>query len=286
MAGGDKDNHQSVNKNLDGHEQSRNRYLTACANADYFEHPRPEVYKKLKKRMTETELFSFLQTVETQDIYNSHLRKLMSHPRKQTDRLREKHRPRIINNIPEMPIRKTITLWENCISILESSKKHKLHVEARIIIATLNKEWEIRTTKERNSDDYFSWPTIEAELGDGSISTGMWLKEGMLKHMGYKVGRVDGKGDKTRKKILSEVFHGILPPVLPRKYMKEWHHPGTSHRLKKMAETIAAFIRNAKRRHDSRMDIAIDQWEHDLDYLYYQYYVGKFYFSWPTAKTT
>ena len=58
---------------------------------------------------------------------------------------------------------------------------------------------------------------------------------------------------------------------------------GSAQRLRKLAETIAALTRNAKRRRDSIMATAIEHWEQDLEFLYYEFYVEKFYFGWPTT---
>ena len=55
-------------------------------------------------------------------------------------------------------------------------------------------------------------------------------------------------------------------------------------RLKKMAETIAALARNAKRRNNASLDQAIRDWEHDLSFLYHTYYVGHFGFGWPSTS--
>lgn len=50
-----------------------------------------------------------------------------------------------------------------------------------------------------------------------------------------------------------------------------------------MAETIAALVRNAKHRRDTRMKAAIRDWEQDLKQLHDESYVGTFSFGWPTT---
>lgn len=55
-------------------------------------------------------------------------------------------------------------------------------------------------------------------------------------------------------------------------------------RLKKMAESIAAFARNAKRKRTSVLDDAVVDWEADLRFLFETYYVGKFRFEWPSIS--
>jgi hypothetical protein len=74
--------------------------------------------------------------------------------------------------------------------------------------------------------------------------------------------------------MLDQIFQSQIPPVFPSVYLNEWGQPRSVKRLKKMAETIAALTRNAKRRRDSRMKTAIRDCENDLNYLYHEYYVG------------
>ncbi len=102
--------------------------------------------------------------------------------------------------------------------------------------------------------------------------------------MGYHVGIAKGLNSAYRERILSEIFVMVIPPVFFQDYMTEWSAPGTSMRLQKMAETIAALTRNARRRRDARMQSAIKDWESDLEFLYFNYYVGHFRFVWPVGK--
>jgi len=50
-----------------------------------------------------------------------------------------------------------------------------------------------------------------------------------------------------------------------------------------MAESIAAFARNAKRQQSKPMQDAVKAWEQDLRFLYNKFYVGHFGFGWPTS---
>jgi len=66
---------------------------------------------------------------------------------------------------------------------------------------------------------------------------------------------------------------------------KEWGEPQTAQRLQKMANTLAALTRNAKR-HDLRSyATAIDDWEGDLAFLHERYYVHLFQFGWPATDS-
>jgi hypothetical protein len=72
-----------------------------------------------------------------------------------------------------------------------------------------------------------------------------------------------------------------LPPIESPSYMKEWASPQSAVRLKKMANSIASFARQAKRRRNADMREAVQSWEADLQMLYDEYYVEKFGFGWP-----
>lgn len=104
------------------------------------------------------------------------------------------------------------------------------------VIAKLN---EITTA------EYFRWPQTDAPQGKKGFSAN-WPEVGLLRFMGYTVG-TNGIGQHRRKEILDAAFNSILPNVNTRNYMEEWGSPDTAKRLRKIAESIAAFIRNAKR---------------------------------------
>jgi hypothetical protein len=82
----------------------------------------------------------------------------------------------------------------------------------------------------------------------------------------------------------TQIFVSHLPPVFPADYLQGWGQPGSALRLQKMAESIAAFARNAKRNESVDLADAITDWEDDLQYLYETYYVGHFHFAWPTSE--
>jgi hypothetical protein len=102
--------------------------------------------------------------------------------------------------------------------------------------------------------------------------------------MEYRVGSTNGASTRIRRALLAEIFTGHLPPVFPSDYLNEWGQPGTAARLQKMAETIAAFTRNAKRKRTVGMGDAIRDWEDDLRFLYESYYVRHFHFAWPSNE--
>lgn len=194
-------------------------------------------------------------------------------------------RLRVIQNLKKWSLTKIRNLWINSIDALSDKRRRHLHADARYCIEEIKKEWGRRRLQPLDPNDYFEWPSTAANGGDGSIDTRDWLREGVFKYMGYEVSANSDLSTQHRQGILSEIFSAPLPPVFPAEHLSEWGNPQSARRLQKMAEAIAAFTRNAKRRRDARMGTAIERWEQDLEYLYYQYYVEKFHFSWPSTAT-
>lgn len=190
----------------------------------------------------------------------------------------------IISRIPAMKVRETVSLWRNAIGILSDPTKSKLHSDARQAISAINKDWIRRRRGPIDPKDMFDWPSTDASPGAGGIYTEDWEKLGVFKFMGYTVGNTEGLRQRVRENILSEIFEGHIPPVFSNEYLDEWGEPSTALRLRKMAETIAALTRNARRRRDQKMDAAIKDWEKDLEFLYWKYYVEKFNFGWPDSN--
>jgi hypothetical protein len=190
---------------------------------------------------------------------------------------------KILAQIPKMKIRETVTLWHNAIRILEDPRQKSQHSPARIVLDAIGAEWEKRRKAPLDKDDKFDWPSTDADPGSRFPDTDDWIREGVLQYMGYRVGDTDGERQAIRQRILSEIFNRSIPPVFPRQYLDQWEQPSSVGRLKNLAETIAALARNAKRRRDDSMRSAIRDWERDLEFLYYEYYVEKFHFAWPST---
>ena len=132
----------------------------------------------------------------------------------------------------------------------------------------------------------FIWPTTNAPVGVGSqdLSEDVFkYEEGLLKLYGYKVG-VNSLPKNQRRQILDDVFLHSLPSIDNVSYLNEWGQPGTAKRLKKLAESIAAFTRNAKRRNAGVFAKAIQDWEADLAYLKCTYYNERLNFQWPRTN--
>ena len=138
------------------------------------------------------------------------------------------------------------------------------------------------STKEVQS---FRWPTT-AIIGDSAFALRIAhfdYDQGLLKFMGYAVGQ-KGAYRNRRQQVLDYVFNERVPKVQSNEYMAEWGEPKSSCRLKKLADSLATFARNARRRRSSDMDHAISEWEEDLKYLKETYYDRKYRFDWPAAR--
>ena len=197
------------------------------------------------------------------------------------DRIQPPSRPRVLDQLPKMKLSSTVDLWWNAQRILGEPRKSAQHISARIVVEAIGVEWTRRRTAPPVPGDAFLWPSTEAGGGDRSLDGSLWLKSGVLQFMGYKVGNTNGEVAGMRERIISAVFEAPIPPAFPPAHMDQWGDPGSARRLEKMANTIASFTRNARRRRTAAMDAAIRDWENDLRYLYLNYYVDRFQFDWP-----
>jgi len=190
----------------------------------------------------------------------------------------------IVASISELSAVETVSLWRNAVKKLGDKSRVAWHPAARLVLRAVQDEWERREAELLASEDGFPWPSTRAPRGLGAIDSAGWLKEGMLSFMGYRVGSTNGMEVDERQQLLAAIFDGPLPPVFPRRYMAEWSRPSAPGRLRKMAETLAAFARNGKRRDDAAMDQAVEDWEEDLDFLFHEFYRGRFGFAWPRVQ--
>ncbi len=125
------------------------------------------------------------------------------------------------------------------------------------------------------------WPNTSANGGfQNPLGKSFGYEEGILRHYGYKVG-INGLSEKERWKILDRIFLNPLLKINNTVYLNEWGEPNSAERLKKLADCIAAFTRNAKRRKTENFGQAIQHWEADLAYLKRTYYNNCFSFQYP-----
>ena len=126
--------------------------------------------------------------------------------------------------------------------------------------------------KNAKNEDYIRWPSTKTSGGDGSMVLDDLLSVGPLSALGYRVGK-NAEGPRQRCSLLTRAFRQDLPRVAG---VEEWGENESLRRLRKMAESIAAFARNAKHRYSASYADAIRMWEHDLEYLRVTHYVGRF----------
>jgi hypothetical protein len=159
---------------------------------------------------------------------------------------------------------------------------HALRDQAVSVRDEISLEW----CRRAEQSEWFDWPSTAVARGptSGRLSGSDWRPQGMLSLLGYHVGETLPLHPSIRERILEYAFEHHLPPVGDVAYFREWGEPQSAHRLQKLANTLAALARNAKRRDTAILARAINEWEQDLIYLYEQYYVRLFHFGWPVTE--
>lgn len=187
---------------------------------------------------------------------------------------------RAIRSLPDRSLDQLLRQWSNVIGQIDRAGPSK--VAALIAFRTaLTDEWARRLAIAEADPRAFPWPTTKAPKGKSGLDSGNWHLIGMLSYLGYRVGATAGVSVGIRHQILDICFDAPLPPINGMDYMRSWGPPGTTVRLRKLANELASFARNGKRKRNANLSNAVADWEADLKYLYQHYYVGRFRFSWP-----
>jgi hypothetical protein len=130
---------------------------------------------------------------------------------------------------------------------------------------------------------FLKWPTTDAVASLSELVEVGWIKAGLLSYFNYHVG-MSGQPAAVRIDILDKIFNKTLTVnCFDKCYLEEWGNPSSLERLMKMARTIAALCRNAKRS-SGNFSIAICDWEKDLEYLrrnYYETFLNLQTIKWP-----
>lgn len=190
----------------------------------------------------------------------------------------------VIGMLPSMEMPKTMALWQNATRIASDDTKTESHKEALAIIDAIHKDWKRRSSGLQA--ETFRWPGTDVQwraADKGDFPAAMQL-EGMLGFMEYRVGMTNGQSEGARRSILAFAFLKSLPPAFDPGYMAQWGANGSAQRLRKISASIASFCRNAKRRDDADLSMAIDQWEADLKFLHDNFYRGNLDFNWPRTS--
>ncbi|KKB79725.1 hypothetical protein VW35_04220 [Devosia soli] len=178
---------------------------------------------------------------------------------------------------------KILGIWKNAIR-LSVSLDARRRQRGELALSKIEQEWKRRGLSALSSRDYFRWPSTGAPGGAGGFDLGDAPAAGVLSYLDYRVGQTRGEAPAIRQMILRRVFEGELPPVFPAEYLQQWGAKASAPRLQKLAESLASFCRNAKRRDRGNLADAIRDWESDLAYLHTHFYVAKFRFGWPNSR--
>ena len=88
---------------------------------------------------------------------------------------------------------------------------------------------------------------------------------GVMRTMGYHVGKWKGLKPETRRRILREIFTGPLIMVGSLDHMEEWGEDRSKLRLEKIKRNLKSFISANENREELRT--AVLEWKADLDYV-------------------
>lgn len=130
----------------------------------------------------------------------------------------------------------------------------------------------------------FRWPTTIVHGGGEAKLEEEWPEVGFLRHLGYRVGK-QGVATSERRRLLNKAYTIDAYNEIPKSYADDWGEPRSGKRLSKMANSIAAFCKLQKRK-DRPSWKAIDDWESDLEWLYRNYYAGRYNFQWPSTEVS
>jgi hypothetical protein len=148
---------------------------------------------------------------------------------------------------------------QNAFRVL-AKPEHQLREQAIKLRQAVSSSWGVLAAQGR----WFAWPTTLAPQGTRALKGICWRPRGMLDYLGYHVGETHPTPRDIRSCILQYAFECHLPPLNDPTYLSEWGEPQTTQRLKKLANTLAALTRNAKRLDAMSYATAIDDWEGDL----------------------
>lgn len=170
-------------------------------------------------------------------------------------------------------------------SLDNASKLHTLYAE--LVFRERRAARQLRDQIARElygAREWFQWPTTDAPEGQRDVEITFPVARGLLGFMGYQVGARAATASR-RQGLLADIFQGDLPSINSQEYMEGWGAPSTGTRLSKIAESIAAFARNAQRRDNDGVNTAVGHWKEDLAFLRSQFYEGRFNFPWPAPDS-
>ena len=201
----------------------------------------------------------------------------MNSPHKKNDFDKNKERPYLQYSAIEL-------------SVLVDNNKENTQVLHAVLIELLHRK--TRLAKKLRTriifllfefhESQFRRPSSEVTSSKFNLEFIDVIEIGLLSIVGYHAGN-NGLPKDERQKILDLVYLIQLPIKKQNDYIKSWGKERSATRLKKMANSLAAFARNAKRNKSGDYSNAINDWESDLMYLKKNYYEKKYDFEWPKS---
>lgn len=127
----------------------------------------------------------------------------------------------------------------------------------------------------------FTWPIVTQGWSDIHVDAEEWHNRSPLTAMGYHVGMRSHLTTKDRRSLLENIYRGrlIFPADFSPFEQREWGCPGSKNRLEKIATHIARQI--ALRDSRPNFEVAVDEWQSDLDWMKDEFYQSSYRFWWP-----
>lgn len=128
------------------------------------------------------------------------------------------------------------------------------------------------------------WPSTEAAPGSQPFPEDVFGRDDSpLSRIGYRVGKTKGLPESERRRLLRELLLKESGARELAGFEDEFGRPKSHRRLYAIAERLAAFARNARRRSDRNYEVAIAEWESDLAYL--KKYRKPNGLPWPSSRS-
>ena len=160
---------------------------------------------------------------------------------------------KVLKVIPTLDDNRLYQLFLNALKLKDTEKED----EANLVLNGIQKEWKRR----------------KEAFVEGKYKSSL-PKMGMLATLGYHVGETQGVKKKFRQEILKYIVTEELPLVQSPAYTLEWGEKNTCKRLKKLSNSLSAFIYDAQQGYkaNSNFDMAIMDWSDDLEFLKENFY--------------
>ena len=107
-------------------------------------------------------------------------------------------------------------------------------------------------------------------------------RTGVLATNEYHVGK-SGPTLAKRRRTLDHIFTSALAPIPSQAEVEPYGAPLSERRLQRMAYVIAAFRDAPRSQRAAEMEVAVYDWNKDLEYLERNYHAGWFAFDWPVC---